>query len=157
MGRDIHVRILARDKDAGNWKQVKLYKKVSGKFRYVDVYPGRNYKLFDILTGCEDDNFPAGFIAEKDLPPHLRQEVKKYKNISGYYDFHETNLADIKLYLIQHPKIRDYDYEENDPKAWKDNPVKYFIEQIESYVTLADTFWGFVFNSDIRIIYWFDN
>lgn len=155
MGADIHVKILERDNNT--WKQVILYHKEKEKFKVIDVYPFRNYELFDILNGKEDDNYIAYPIKEDSLPIALKKEIEGYKNIIGYYGFKEINFADLKLYLYRFPKVRDYDYEENSPNAWKDNPVKYFIEKIEQYINFASPYGDFVSPpSDIRIIYWFD-
>lgn len=155
MGADIHVKILKRDNNA--WKQVTLYRKEKEEFKLVDVYPFRNYELFDILNGEEDNNYIAYPIREDSLPVAFKKEIEGYKNTVGYYGFKEINLADLKLYLYKIPKVRDYDYEENSPNAWKDNPVKYFIEKIEQYINFASQYGEFISPpSDIRIIYWFD-
>lgn len=155
MGADIHVKILERNNNT--WKQVTLYHKEKEEFKIVNVYPFRNYELFDILNGKEDDNYIAYPIREDSLPVTLKKEIEGYKNTVGYYGFKEINLADLKLYLYRSPKIRDYDYEENSPNAWKTNPVKYFIEKIEQYINFASQYGEFVSPpSDIRIIYWFD-
>ena len=50
------------------------------------------------------------------------------------------------------------DYDDEDPSALKDNPVKSFIERIEQYIDFADPFWDLneISTSDIKILYWFD-
>lgn len=159
MGRDIHVRIVKKDRETNTWKHIKLYYKEKRKFRIVNMYPFRNYELFDILNEKDenDEHFFAPSIVTDDLPIALKNEIETAKKSFGFYGFREINLADLKLYLHKVPKIRDYDYEENDPKAWKDNPVKYFIEKIEQYIDFADPYWDlYCIDSDIRIIYWFD-
>lgn len=157
MARDIHVKIVKKDRETNTWKHIKLYYKEKRKFRIINVYPFRNYELFDILNEKEDDGYFASSIIMDDLPIALKNEIKTTKEKFGFYGFREINLADLKLYLHKVPKIRDYDYEEDNPKAWKDNPVKYFIERIEQYIDFADPFWDFYrIDSDIRIIYWFD-
>ena len=50
MGRDIHVKIIKRDHTTDKWKQIKFYKKEKRKFKVIDVYPFRNYELFDIIS-----------------------------------------------------------------------------------------------------------
>jgi hypothetical protein len=96
----------------------------------------------------------------ENLPDNLKQEIEECKKTSGYYDFYETNLADMKLYLYNHPKVRDYDWEDEETfneKGWKDNPIKSFIEKIETYINVADMWWlGSSLDSDIRVLYWFD-
>lgn len=158
MGRDIHVRIVKKDRETNTWKQIKLYYKGDHKFKVVDVYPFRNYELFDILSERGDDEyFTASPVTTDDLPTILKNKIEATKKSFGFYGFKEINLADLKLYLYKVPKIRDYDYEEKDPKAWEDNPVKYFIERIEQYIDFADPYCNFdCIDSDVRIIYWFD-
>lgn len=162
MGTDIHVRIIKRDHDTDTWKQIKLYRKEKRKFKIVDIYSYREEDLFDILSEKTNDyrTYPyrAYPISLTHLPIGLKQEIEKKQKISGYYDFKEINLADLKIYLMHTPKIRDWNYEDNDPKAWIDNPVKYFIERIELYLDLAEPDWNIDSPpSDIRILYWFDN
>ena len=157
MGRDIHVRIIKKDRETGKWNQIKLYHKEKKKFKVVDIYPFRNYELFDILNENEDEKYHANKICTPDLPIALKQEIEKLKNIAGYYGFKEINLADLKLYLYNNPKVRDYDYDTEDPKSFKDNPVKYFIERIEQYLDFSDPYWDMDNSfSNIKIIYWFD-
>ena len=157
MGRDIHVKIIKRDHTTDKWKQIKFYKKEKRKFKVIDVYPFRNYELFDIISEKEDEKYKAYPITLINLPDNLKKEITEYKNISGYYGFKEITLADLKLYLHQVPKVRDWDYEENDPNAWKDNPIKFFIEKIEQYIDFFDPWWEIDTSpSDIKILYWFD-
>lgn len=155
MGKDIHVRIIKKDRETGKWNQIKLYHKENKKFKMVDIYPFRNYELFDILNETEDEKYYANNICTSDLPIALKQEIEKLKKTVGYYGFKEVNLADLKLYLYHNPKVKDYDTE--DPKSFKDNPVKNFIERIEQYLDFSDPYWDIDNSfSDIRIIYWFD-
>ena len=157
MGRDIHVRIVKRDHNTNEWKHIKLYKKEKGKFKFINPYPYRNYELFDILDGTEDEEYIPFKLNTKNLPIALKSEIEKAINTLGYYDFKEINLADLKLYLKEVPKVRDWDYDEKDPQAFKDNPVKLFIEQIEYYLDFYDSDWDIMgSSSDIRILYWFD-
>lgn len=158
MSKNIYVRIIKRNRQDGTWKQIKLFYKDKDNIKPVDIYPYQNYELFDILSGNENDSFPYSTIIKNDLPYVLIKEINKYQSTFGYYccNFSEINLADLKLYLQKVPKVRDYDYEDIDPKAWKDNPVKGFIEHIESYLDFADPYWNFDPYSDIKIIYWFD-
>lgn len=157
MSKDIHVRIIKRNRQDGAWKQIKLFYKDKDNIKPVDIYPYRNYELFDILSGNEDDSFPYSTIVKNDLPYTLIKEIDKYRSALGYYNFSEINLADLKLYLQNSPKIRDYDYEDTDPKAWKNNPIKNFIERIEYYLDFADPYWSLDPYSDIKIIYWFNS
>ena len=157
MGRNIHVRIVKRDRDTDKWKQIKLYYKEKRKIKLVNVYPFRSDELFDIIDGSEDEKYNAYPISLINLPDNLQKEIERCQNTLGYYKFKEISLADLKLYLYKSPKVRDWDYEDDDPKAWKDNPVKYFIERIEQYIDFADPYWDLETSlSDIKILYWFD-
>ena len=158
MGKDIHVRIIKRNRNKNVWEEVKLYYKENGNLKDASIYPGRNYDLFDILGNKNNDDFlNTRPIFEPDLPEDLKEEIKIYQNSIGFYDFKEINLADLKIYLHHMPKIiKSYGYEEeDDPNTMKDNPVKYFIERIEYYLDFADVY-DFLPPSDIKIIYWFD-
>ena len=134
MGVDIHVRVIKRDPTTNLWEEIKLYKLTSeNKYEYVDLYPYRNSELFDIL---QHTDFPGLVCHPEYLPEPLKQEIEDIQNdkeFSGYYGFSDANLADIKLYLMKHPKVRDYDYESKDAEdfevnGWKNNPVKFFVE-----------------------------
>ncbi len=157
MGVDIHVRIVKFDKENEKFKEIKTYHRTKdGKFEMTDPYPGRNSELFDYLSGREDENFPSYPLSCACLPKELISEIKNYKECVGYYSFCEANLADIHLYLKNYPKVLDYDAEwENNKKVYKDNPVKAFIERIESYIDIADEWW-YEPLSAYKILYWFD-
>lgn len=159
MGTDIHVRILF--KKNAIWKSVNLYRydEEKDEFKKIDIYPFRNSELFDILNeevgnSIEYNSLPVDLLKEK--------AIKDCKTTSEYYNFQEVNLADLKLYLLKNPKIRDYDYEaENDEdfnkNGWKTNPVEFFIERIEYILDLAEPYYDFSPPSYTRIIYWFDS
>lgn len=160
MGTDIHVYILKKDKD-NLWKTVKIYRKEKrNKFKYIPPYSGRNCELFDILTGRETQNyFPATSINEKELPQDLKNRYFKAKNTDGYFDFYEINFADLKIYLITHPKVRDYNYEGKnfEKEGWKTNPIYDFIKIIKNYIVLSDSLdFETPPDSCFKIVYWFD-
>lgn len=153
MGRDIHVNILIKTKNEG-WKDVVLYKPdKKGSFIPIDIYPYRDYELFDILNKTTDVFFPAAPIKKDELPQQLKTQLEEEQDTYGFYGFLEANLADIKLYYIDNPIVEDYD--KNDDSI-KDHPIKDFIDTIYNYVNVwADGFIDF-FYSDIKIIYRFD-
>ena len=157
MGKDIHVRLVHKEYETNLWKQVILYYKKNEEIKPVDVYPFRNYELFNILSE-EDDFYHTIPIITNDLPSSLKQEIEEYQKEGGGYKFQEITLADLELYLYRMPKVRDWDYEEDDPKAFKDNPVKFFIERIIQYLDFAEPYWDLInLHSNVRILYWFDN
>lgn len=154
MGKDIHVNILIKTKNEG-WKDVVLYKPdITGSFTPIDIYPYRNYELFDILNKTTDVFFPAGPVKRDELPQQLKTQLEEEQDKYGFYGYFEANLADIKLYYIDNPIVEDYD-NKNDGSI-KDHPIKDFIDTICNYADIwADGFMNF-FYSDIKIIYRFD-
>lgn len=153
MGIDIHVRVCYYDSNDNKYKEIKLYQKKEGQLKPISLFSGRNCELFGYLNGAEDSYIPISRINTENgsIPQELLEEVLKCKNNSGYYDFLETNLADLKLYLFKHPKVRDWDEED---VGYKDNPVKYFVERIDAILSIASI--PSYFDSEIRILYWFD-
>lgn len=164
MGRDIHIHLVKFNRKKDEYEEVELYRKDGDSYHNAYLYTGRDYELFDILNGREDDYFPCRAIYLKNLPVTLQEEINRCQNISGYYDFCEANLADVKFYLKNHPKVRDWEYscdddneEEWEKEAWKDNPVASLIERIEHFIDFFDDYWDWESSySDVRIIYWFD-
>ena len=140
MGRDIHVKILIKNED--KWEEVLLYNKIRGKFEEIEVYPYRNYTLFDILNEKTDENYNIArpIVLEK-LPKEVKKDIKIWQELYGCYGFKEVNLADLKLY-----------FKENDDNL---NPIKYFIERIDQYIDFAIDPWN-LRDSDVKILYWFD-
>lgn len=163
MGRDIHLHLVKFNRKENRYEEVKLYRKSKdGTYYVVDLFPGRDGELFDILNGNEDDYFPCRPIHVENLPSSLAEEIKKDINTFGYYDFKEANLADIKIYLKEHPKVRDWDYEcegnqeKWEKKAWKENPVKSLVRRIDYFIDFFDEYNWEYSDSDVRLIYWFD-
>lgn len=164
MGVDIHLAIVKFDRDLNAYKEIKLYKKDDkNNYAPIDLYPARNSELFDYLAGKEDD-FPVKHLYEKNLPQDLKNQIDKYKNEEyGCYDFSEANLADVKLYLKDNPKVRDYNYEGGEEEAdflikgYKENPVLDLVRIVEYALAFDDFFWSYEGSfADVRIIYFFD-
>ena len=139
MGKDIHVKILIKNKN--KWEEVLLYNKIKDKFEEIEVYPYRNYTLFDILNEETDENYNIArpIVLEK-LPEKVKKDIKRQESYGGY-GFKEVNLADLKLY-----------FKENNDNL---NPIKYFIERIDQYIDFAVDSWNLC-DSDVKILYWFD-
>ena len=163
MGKDIHIRIVKRNRETNNWELVNLYRKdENNEIKKINFYPFRNYDIFDILQEREDlTQLSILPIAMAGLPTELQEEITE-DEAEGCYDFKEVTLADLKLYFEYNPQIKDWDayYEDElDPRNFKTNPIKYFIERIEYFLDFAiDSFWKWNYsNSDIKILYWFDN
>ena len=162
MGADIHVKIVKKNYNTEKWEEIKLYKKDkenNDDFIDIDFFPFRNYELFDILSGRYESSFPFDVpIYTFDLPNNLKKEIETNQQTFGYYNFKEINLADLKLYLHDHPTILDEDnyIEEENKYGLKDNPLKSFVNRIENIIDIANESLDDCPPSHIRIIYWFD-
>lgn len=176
MGVDIHVKITKYNPETNYFEPIELYRKRKPNeheynpitdekiekpslFVKVPIYEGRNYEMFDgMKNGDEIDGygcFPKEPIAMNSLEPNIKEEINRYKNIQGYYDFYEVNLADLENYLEEYPEVTDYDSKEEPGK--KTNPIKYFVEDIKNYLTTYDSFeYYYTAHSYYKILFWFD-
>lgn len=186
MGRDIHLHLAKFDKETNLYKEICLYRKrekdefysyydeegnehkITDPMKKVSIYDSRNYEMFDGLKCKDPDNygyFPAGYINYDSLDSELREVVEEKTKTTGYYDFAEVNLADMKIYVLEHPTVVDYDsyfwekYEEGKcEKPVKKNPIKWLYEDIINYLNLADRefSWGLTNVSNYKLIFYFD-
>ncbi len=148
MGRDIHVRLVTWNETYQKWSEIKFYKKVKNDFIPIDFYPYRNYELFEEL-----EYIPWTPIDTKNLPPATKEELETMKKEFGYYNFREVNFADLKIYFFNHQKEKGED--EDGIITFRDNPLKNFIERIESILDIYD-FDLYGKYSSVRIIFFFD-
>lgn len=153
MGKDIHVHIVAR-KENHSMELIlyDIYKEP------VPVFPFRDSLLFDILSNKTYDASYSRRIYMTDLPDYLQQLIKEDEQ-NFCYDFRETTLADLKICVNKYPKIKNEDYDPDDPTSerWIDNPLYNFINRIQNYIDLADSDTFLRIPSDYRIIFWFDS
>ena len=181
MGTDIHVRVAKYHPETNLFHELELFRKRKPdekeydwktgeelpwtEYKKVYIELGRDYEMFDGMKhGDEQDGFgyfPWTSIAEASLEPSLKEEITKFKNTDGYFDFYEINLADMKNYLHSHPTVVDYESEEWDnwetgkPKPLKDNPIKRLMEIVRGYIfNTEDTLYDP--DSYYKIIFFFD-
>ena len=153
MGRDIHIRIVKYNSEIDKWEEIKLFREEkANSYTPIRLSLDRNYELFEILD--EDINFKA--VNKTNLPKDLVDEIENWEKDGGFR-FREINLAELEIYKLNHPKVRDWDYEEDHEKAWYDTPLNDLIIRILNMVELFNYCrWDYYTMSDIRIIYWFD-
>ena len=96
MGCDIHVFCERYNKESKRWENLSLYKKnEGGTFNEVNVYDGRDYQLFGLLSGVRSIINP--FVIPRGIPDDLSCEVSKkygdgeYYHTSTWYDYCELN------------------------------------------------------------------
>ena len=165
MGVDIHTKLVKYNSEDNLWHELKLYRVEEGKYKKVYIFDGRNYELFDIMQGKENDDisyFPSADIPLVSLDEELREEIEKDKEYC--YHFHEISLADMEFYLYKHPTIPDYDadwgddWKSGDPKPQKDNPVKWIYDECIAYAEFADNYsFNWTPRSRYKLLYWFDS
>lgn len=189
MGMDIHIRLTKYNKETNLFEELTLYKpgeeyyydKEGNKiitnpdFKKVRIFDGRNSEMFyGMKDGNENDGygyFPWVPIKLNSLEPKLKKEIedkmgKEQKEYTGYFDFYEITLADMKLYLNNHPKVADYDadeklwdeyFDKGGPKPEKTNLIQYLYEEICNYAFFADNWsWGIEPLSAYKVLFYFD-
>ena len=82
MGVDIHIKVAIFDKKTEKYQDVNLYNKDNVR---IDIFPYRNYTLFDILSGNDDEiKLRSSEISFSTLESSLKGEIKAYQNEVGY-------------------------------------------------------------------------
>jgi len=161
MGIDIHVFVLKRNADTDKWDKLTLIrKKADGSTEETAPLHGyRNREMFQML----EEEVPSDVI-KWDMIGTGQKEIKELASYDGFFGFNEINMINLKGYLKKHPRITDYDAEdeyyyehgESSPKKLtKKNPVNILYKQVKWFITFADPlFWGD--ESNYKIIYFFD-
>lgn len=150
MGKNIHVAIAIRNNETGFYDKIEIFNKKKDKYVSVNPYNACNHELFKLL----EEDIPWSQLHTTFLEPSFAKEILEIKNTMGYFNFKETNFADLKNYLMLNPTILDYD-NYGDEAVEKTNPLKFFIERIEYYIKFAG--YEYYYPSDIYILYWFGN
>lgn len=179
MGVDIHVKITKYNEETHLYEELRLFRKRKPNEKqysyteegcvelpwddYKEIYIdlGRNYEMFDgMKDGTEEDGygvFPWQSLVLSSFEPSFIEKMKEEKSF-GYFDFYEINLSDLKLYLIHHPTVVDYEYGETEVEIKrKINPITYIDEKIMAFISLADPEYDFSPNSYYKIVFYFDN
>ena len=157
MGKDITIHVLKQTPE-GKWRELQLFSKdTNDNFKAVSFFEGRSYELFEILEGKYEGFYPSNInllTLSDDLKNLINSEKEEYN-----FNFYEANLADLKIYALQHPTVIDLEADFiNDLPQKKINPIIPFIDRLETYISFTDTDFGWNLTySDIKIIYWFNN
>lgn len=151
MGKDIYVHVFKYNSETNLYNELKIYTFNENKNeidnpppKVIPVYSGRDYKLFDILTNSNPDDytgyFPNSYININSYTENFKELIKE-KEESQCFDFFETSFADVLNYIKDHSIILDKNsYEWNDPDDHPiiDNPVKNFYKNCYNYASLAE-------------------
>lgn len=183
MGEDIHVRVVKYNTSTNLYEELQLFRKrkpneydynpLNGEklpwteFKEIHIDLGRDYEMMDgMKDGDEKDGygyFPWTSINFASLESSFAEKIKKEMDIDGTYGFHEISLADAHNYLYSHPVVTDYEADEwngwnpGDPVPKKENPIKEAIEEIEKFISIADSD-SYNYNpySYYKVIFYFD-
>lgn len=185
MGKDIHVKVAKYNTSTNLYEELQLFRKrkpdekeykfVDGiavdlpwtEFKEIHIDLGRDYEMMNgMRDGDEKDGygyFPWTSINFASLESSFAEKIKKEMNTDGTYDFHEISLADAHNYLYSHPVVTDYEADEwngwnpGDPVPKKENPIKEAIEEIEKFISIADSD-SYNYNpySYYKVIFYFD-
>lgn len=188
MGADIHVRVYKYNRSTNFYDEIKIYRKrkpgdrsfekfdpetgetIPWKDDYRPVYidVGRDSEMFDgMKSGDEKDgygNFPMTTLTLESFNPEARAKLEELKRTQGYYDFFEISLAEMKLYIMEHPFVADYDaeWEDEDFKKplkdapHKNNPIASLFLDIYSYIYIAENCWMDDPLSFYKVVFYWD-
>ena len=151
MGTDIHLYVEHYNKESKRWDSLSLYKKFSeDKFSPVDIYDGRDYELFGLLTGVR--SMIAPFVFPRGVPDDMSCKVSKaygdgqYYHTPTWYDYCE---------LQAYERIFDNEYDDEDDTNSLRKRLDGFMNDIEKVLNAYDIYYPKP--GDIRIVMWFDS
>lgn len=182
MGMDIHVRVAKYNVETNLYEELQLFRKRKpnekeydyktgeplpwNDFKEIHIWLGRDYEMFDgMRDGTKEDGygyFPWTSINFASLESSFAEKIKKKMSCEGMFDFKEITLADMYNYLYNHPTVVDYniereeDWKPGNPEPQKENPIKYVMEEIKSFISIADEDFDWMPWSYYKIIFYFD-
>lgn len=121
----------------------------------ADLFPyNACYKLFSIVE--ERSDFPKMKGIHQNIPIDSCKEIKEsYESSSSLSTSRWFTYADMYIYLLENPKVKDYD--EYGDEVVVDNPVFALKERIDAFLNVMD-WWDWKDDySLIRIIYWIED
>ena len=141
MSIDLFVKIVKYNEKTNFYHEVKLYREKNShdfpeepNLIQVAIYPGYDRDMIEaIREGNEKDGygyFPWSRVKLNSLEPRLRESIDKMMHEKTFFDFYEIPLAEMKLYLLDHPIVTDYDsyiwdnWQIGDPVPKRANPIE---------------------------------
>ena len=126
----------------------------------ADLWPYNGaHEMFDIL-GVDRGLCSCDFGAVRTgLPPGCNEEIAKVFVDTGNYSCpkaHWFTYADMEIYLLKNPTVKDYDFEPDDDNKFpqKDNPLKMLKDRIDAFLEVWDTYGVYSqYRSDIRVVF----
>ena len=183
MGTDIHCVLERYNKEADEWENLRLYKKVDGThydaqeedFEPVDIYDKRDYQLFGILAGVRGSS--GSFVVQRGLPDNLSDFTKEYWgdgddwHTPTWYDYCELSAYS---YMLEQSIKRDEEKVEfiKSILLEDDERLELIVDDYEETKELSESVQSFMRDidyvldayevykpkpNDVRVILWFDN
>ena len=187
MGVDLNIKVYKYNAKSNLYDELVIYRrrKPDEKFKgydekgngipYEDDYrplyieAGRDYEMFEgMKDGDELDGygvFPRTAIALNSFNPEAKAELEEYMNKGYGYDFCEVSLAEMKLYVNEHPTVVDYDspawndddfHKVGSERPQKANPIKRLYEDIYNYIWIAEDCWMWEPLSYYKVVFYWD-
>lgn len=176
MSKDFHAYLECYNHKTHKWEAIQLFKKIAEHlYKEVPLIEGGWGDDAEILTegtlrsylGKSYPYIPAfegmRAVEKETLSPEVAEHYSELFDEEGrvlVFSLFMANLADIKIYTLQHPFITDYDSEdisEDEQPTQRENPLIHLLHAAESYINTNDDVSFYLHNlSDYRLIYWGD-
>lgn len=147
MGCDIHTRVEVYNRETQKWEKIYMYfsdKYILGRFREVEPYNGRCYMMFGILAGVRYMVDPI--VQPRGIPNDISHGVLVDWDNESEWCHTPSWLTLAELRLATKDKER-YNKEER-------RSLKPLINGIDFMV---ESSWRYVEDSEVRLVFWFDN
>ena len=147
MGTDLHSHVEVYDRDKKRWDKVYMYAPDLwnfGKLREVEPYVGRSYTMFGVLAGVRSMTEPI--VQPRDIPIDASSGVLEDWDNDSSWCHTPSWLTLAELRLAAKDKKR-YNKEERRSLRPLINGIDFMI----------DSSWLFKEDSEVRVVFYFDN
>lgn len=147
MGCDLHSHVEVYDRDKKRWDKVYMYAPDPwnfGKLREVEPYVGRSYTMFGVLAGVRSMTEPI--VQPRDIPIDASSGVlEDWANDSSWCHTPSwLTLAELRLAA-------------KDKKRYNKEERRSLRPLINGIDFMIDSSWLFKEDSEVRVVFYFDN
>lgn len=147
MGCDLHSHVEIYDRDKQRWEKIYMYTPNRwnfGKLREVEPYVGRSYTMFGVLAGVRAMTEPI--VQPRGIPANASNGVlEDWDNESSWCHTPSwLTLAELRVAT-------------KDKKRYNKEERKSLIPLIDGIDFMVDNSWFFKEDSEVRVVFWFDN
>lgn len=147
MGCDIHTRVEVYNRETQKWEKIYMYvsdRYTPGRLREVEPYNGRHYMMFGVLAGIRYMAEPI--VQPRGIPIDASSGVLEDWDNDSSWCHTPSWLTLAELRLAAKDKKR-YDKEER-------RSLRPLIDGIDFMV---DASWRYIEDSEVRVVFYFDN